>query len=389
MDPKDVIKHDPKQHGSIPSSPFSPPPPQAHEAEVTFPQLLMDAIERETTRADGTLTVERERVFEWLPAGDSFVVRDTLAFEKKVLPKYFNKCKFLSFVRKLYRWGFHQDQKTTHVIKIFRSKHFVRGDRQRCLKMRSIVRSLPKYQPPPPSFTGYNTVHRGRFPPAVGGAISSQQQYGMPMGPPPHAIAQNDLTMATAHHPFPPQVPAPHLQMGRNDILNSSSLLQGGRPFSSLHIPNNQYLRSSVGTGMISLDMMEARTRLEMIGQRRRELLLMDRLNRSPPALPSFNLNQPPYATMAQNNNFATSDYQRDVSEEELDRLNRPPPSQPLLNLNQPPYAAATAQNNNFASSDYQRDMSEVELAFDIMKRVNPSMEPRRALALAKSYLKK
>jgi len=296
--------------------------------------------------------------------------------------------------------------------------------------MRSIVRSLPKYQPPPPSFTGYNTVHRGRFPPAVGGAISSQQQYGMPMGPPPHAIAQNDLTMATAHHPFPPQVPAPHLQMGRNDILNSSSLLQGGRPFSSLHIPNNQYLRSSVGTGMISLDMMEARTRLEMIGQRRRELLLMDRLNRSPPALPSFNLNQPPYATMAQNNNFATSDYQRDVSEEELDRLNRPPPSQPLLNLNQPPYAAAmaqnnnsassdyqrdmsevepdrlipqslplnlnqppyaaaTAQNNNFASSDYQRDMSEVELAFDIMKRVNPSMEPRRALALAKSYLKK
>ena len=104
MDPKDVIKHDPKQHGSIPSSPSSPPSPQAYEAEVTFPQLLMDAIERETTRADGTLTVERERVFEWLPAGDSFVVRDTLAFEKKVLPKYFNKCKFLSFVRKLYRY---------------------------------------------------------------------------------------------------------------------------------------------------------------------------------------------------------------------------------------------------------------------------------------------
>ena len=103
--PKEGTEHGTEQQGSIPSSsPPSPPSPQAYEAEVTFPQLLMDAIERETTRADGTLTVKRERVFEWLPAGDSFVVRDRLAFEKKVLPKYFNKCKFLSFVRKLYRY---------------------------------------------------------------------------------------------------------------------------------------------------------------------------------------------------------------------------------------------------------------------------------------------
>lgn len=69
--------------------------------ETIFPQQLMDMVEKETN--EGT-TVNGERVLEWLPAGDSFVIRDKKSLELEVLPKYFRThCKTMSFVRKLYR----------------------------------------------------------------------------------------------------------------------------------------------------------------------------------------------------------------------------------------------------------------------------------------------
>lgn len=72
-------------------------------SEATFPQQLMDVIEKETT--NGTATSGGEKVLEWLPNGDAFIIRDKTLLEKEVLPKYFNiKCKFMSFVRKLYRY---------------------------------------------------------------------------------------------------------------------------------------------------------------------------------------------------------------------------------------------------------------------------------------------
>ena len=73
----------------------------AQDPEATFPQQLMDVIEKETK--EGTI-INGERVLEWLPTGDAFVIRDKASLEKKVLPMHFNvKCKFASFVRKLYR----------------------------------------------------------------------------------------------------------------------------------------------------------------------------------------------------------------------------------------------------------------------------------------------
>lgn len=75
------------------------------EEEATFPQQLMDVIDSETN--DGSATVDGERILEWLPDGDAFVIRDKKAFERDVLPNYFSaKCKFMSFVRKLYRQVF-------------------------------------------------------------------------------------------------------------------------------------------------------------------------------------------------------------------------------------------------------------------------------------------
>ena len=75
---------------------------ECRSQEATFPQQLMDMIEKETT--SGNTTPNDEKVLEWLPNGDAFIIRDKSLLEKEVLPKYFNaKCKFMSFVRKLYR----------------------------------------------------------------------------------------------------------------------------------------------------------------------------------------------------------------------------------------------------------------------------------------------
>ena len=63
----------------------------------TFPQQLMDAIDQESQHY--------MPILEWVETGDAFVIREKVAFEHHVLPKYFSssKCKFASFVRKLYR----------------------------------------------------------------------------------------------------------------------------------------------------------------------------------------------------------------------------------------------------------------------------------------------
>ena len=81
-------------------------PPAPDEEELTFPELLMDAIESETTASgeEAILTASGERVLEWQPDGESFVIRDKALLEKKVLPRQFAvKTKFMSFLRKLYR----------------------------------------------------------------------------------------------------------------------------------------------------------------------------------------------------------------------------------------------------------------------------------------------
>jgi len=76
---------------------------QSQIQETTFPQQLMDLIESETTD-DNAVTVHDQKAIEWLSKGDKFIIRDKVALESRVLPNYFNnKCKFMSFVRKLYR----------------------------------------------------------------------------------------------------------------------------------------------------------------------------------------------------------------------------------------------------------------------------------------------
>jgi len=47
-------------------------------------------------------------IITWLPHGKSFIFLDQDQFAQDLIPSYFGTCKFASFLRKLYRWGFRQ-----------------------------------------------------------------------------------------------------------------------------------------------------------------------------------------------------------------------------------------------------------------------------------------
>jgi hypothetical protein len=76
---------------------------QAATRSTTFPQHLMDVIEYESQ-------YDKPNILDWVNGGGAFLIRDKVAFERSVLPQFFNrgrnKCKFMSFVRKIYRQVF-------------------------------------------------------------------------------------------------------------------------------------------------------------------------------------------------------------------------------------------------------------------------------------------
>lgn len=78
-------------------------PKQAATRSTTFPQHLMDVIEYESQ-------YDKPNILDWVNGGGAFLIRDKVAFERSVLPQFFNrgrnKCKFMSFVRKIYRQVF-------------------------------------------------------------------------------------------------------------------------------------------------------------------------------------------------------------------------------------------------------------------------------------------
>lgn len=237
--------------------------PEAQEAEATFPQQLMDVIEQET---DGGSVVDGERVLEWIPSGNAFVIRDKAKLEKEVLPKYFSvRCKFTSFVRKLYRWGFRQVEKELHGIMIFMHPNFVRGDKQRCLKMRSIVKKAQAQRAFNPGFLsagaiqgfGTNNVFNSVDPNLSGNGMAPHSAY-------PPSISLNQGCAAG--------------QYGSPSTFSPNQFAQDATGMSS--------------TGMSSAEMFETALRLQRMEERQRQQMrMMDMLNTSkaaPPPPPSF-----------------------------------------------------------------------------------------------------
>ena len=110
------------------------------------------------------------------PSGDGFVVRDKHLLVKQVLPRYFfGRCKYLSFTRKLYRWGFRQADKTLVNTNVFKNPDFIRGARSKCSNMKSTV--VKKHTPPSsPSSTPGPGAGLGRRRRGRGGGRAGRQQ---------------------------------------------------------------------------------------------------------------------------------------------------------------------------------------------------------------------
>lgn len=86
-----------------------------------FPVKLMDMLS----------TDDFADCITWLPHGRSFVISSPERFTDTVLPRYFKECKFSSFTRKLYRWGFRQISKGPDAESFFH-KYFRRDKKNMC-----------------------------------------------------------------------------------------------------------------------------------------------------------------------------------------------------------------------------------------------------------------
>ncbi|KAL3817419.1 hypothetical protein ACHAXA_011048 [Cyclostephanos tholiformis] len=98
-----------------------------------FPEILMDILSNP----------DYAHIIGWSPTGRSFVILDTPLFSSQILPKYFRRVVFRSFVRKLNRWGFRSMRRSSEEGRLesnysaprFEHKHFSRDEPEMCVKI--------------------------------------------------------------------------------------------------------------------------------------------------------------------------------------------------------------------------------------------------------------
>ena len=78
--------------------------PNDDQANGRFPDILRFMMDYAT--AEGCNKSPGQRAASWSDDGKSIVILDKVLFCEQVLPLFFKKTKFPSFVRKLFRWGF-------------------------------------------------------------------------------------------------------------------------------------------------------------------------------------------------------------------------------------------------------------------------------------------
>ena len=77
-------------------------------------------------------------IISWNDAGDVATIYDSDAFISEIVPLYFKKCKFGSFIRKMRRWGFSAltKKRGQKSVIAFSSEHFLRDRPDLCLLMK-------------------------------------------------------------------------------------------------------------------------------------------------------------------------------------------------------------------------------------------------------------
>lgn len=98
-----------------------------HKRAKTFPEVLLDILSNN----------DNEYIVGWLPHGKSFAIHDSNRFSSLILPKYFRRVIFRSFIRKLNRWGFRSTKRSVSgYASTFEHKHFRRDEPELCAKIR-------------------------------------------------------------------------------------------------------------------------------------------------------------------------------------------------------------------------------------------------------------
>eukprot|EP00581_Thalassiosira_minuscula_P027688 CAMPEP_0183751820 /NCGR_PEP_ID=MMETSP0739-20130205/1968_1 /TAXON_ID=385413 /ORGANISM="Thalassiosira miniscula, Strain CCMP1093" /LENGTH=288 /DNA_ID=CAMNT_0025988097 /DNA_START=67 /DNA_END=933 /DNA_ORIENTATION=+ len=98
-----------------------------HKQAKPFPDILMDILSNP----------QYVDIVSWLPHGKSFAIHDSHKFSTEILPKYFRRVIFRSFVRKLNRWGFRSVKRSgvPGLRSTFEHKYFCRDQPKLCSKM--------------------------------------------------------------------------------------------------------------------------------------------------------------------------------------------------------------------------------------------------------------
>lgn len=98
----------------------------SHKRAKTFPEVLMDILSNP----------DNEHIVGWLQHGKSFAIHNSTLFSTQVLPKYFRRVIFRSFIRKLNRWGFRSTKRSVSgFASTFEHKYFCRDEPELCAKI--------------------------------------------------------------------------------------------------------------------------------------------------------------------------------------------------------------------------------------------------------------
>lgn len=97
-----------------------------HKRAKAFPQILLEILSNP----------DYVPIVSWLPDGKTFAVHDPTKFSTEILPKYFRRVIFRSFIRKLNRWGFRTVKRSVSGLgSTFEHKHFCRDQPELVAKM--------------------------------------------------------------------------------------------------------------------------------------------------------------------------------------------------------------------------------------------------------------